>query len=135
MPRPLLHAVAQWKPVLAVSVLLGAISFGGGGHADDQLGQEVILDAPQSKEPAFLSKLTQDQETVKGQRGKYERIKDAEKEVIEYVTPNGTPGYQVIWDDAEGKHSIGYGPEAKDRTFFIPTPVYEASSTQATTTP
>lgn len=124
MSRTLLHAVVTGGALLTLSLLFGV--FIQKDNADD-LGQQVPREGKQ--DPAFLSKLTADLETVRTRKGKYERVKDAEKEVIEYVTPKGEPGYQVVWEDAEGKHSIGYGPEAADRTFFIPTPVIVASST------
>lgn len=45
--------------------------------------------------------------------------------VDEYVAPEG-PGYQITCIEAGGTRSYGEGPEAKERSYFIP---------NATTTP
>lgn len=38
-------------------------------------------------------------------------------EVHTYVTPEGKKGFQVLWEDNKGRHSVGYGPEAADLTW------------------
>lgn len=48
-------------------------------------------------------------------------------EVHVYSTPAGD-GYQILWQDEEGMHSKGYGPEAESRTGFSPA-VRSATST------
>ena len=46
---------------------------------------------------------------------------DLEKEVHEYICPNGAVGYQVFFYKKDGEDeyikSIGYGQESKSRTF------------------
>ncbi len=49
-------------------------------------------------------------------------------EIHIYESPRGH-GYQIIYEDAEGKHSVGYGPEAFDRTYT------EAKFVSSTSTP
>lgn len=38
-----------------------------------------------------------------------------------YEAPEG-PGYQVRYTDSENEYSVGYGPEAKERTWIQPLP-------------
>lgn len=53
--------------------------------------------------------------------------------VDEYVMPDGTPGYQVIYFDQYDRvmGSDGFGPESKERTFTIDLPPYEISVTSS----
>ena len=74
--------------------------------------------------------------------GKYRQLPKTaegsyEVEVHEYVTPNGTPGYQVFTTEfTDGKPvrvtSQGFGPEAVARTFEQ---VFPTDSASATSTP
>lgn len=42
---------------------------------------------------------------------------------VDVYVAKGGPGYQTTIVDATGTHSVGFGPEAKERTFDIPAPV------------
>jgi hypothetical protein len=49
-----------------------------------------------------------------------------------YEAPGGK-GYQVFYEDAEGVHSVGYGPEAGERTSTRLKPTPSGTSTAETT--
>ncbi len=110
--------------ILAVGLIAGAIVFSGSTDDTqyDTLGE-------QTEKPTFLTDLEADQEAIKATKGKYQRVEDDQKKVVEYVSADGVPGYQVIYTDANGTHSVGYGPEAKERTWTIEPEVIVASST------
>lgn len=67
------------------------------------------------------------------EKGKYLQIPKEELppkfKTIEYKTPKGEYGYQVLWEDSSFYHSKGYGPEADSRTYKYPKPKPFVSST------
>ena len=88
------------------------------------------------EEDTFAAKTSPDtnlisveQEKIKIKTGKYKYEKTDTYETHEYVTPDGEPGYQIIYTDDLGVHSKGYGAEAAYRTYFHPHPEIVASST------
>lgn len=82
-----------------------------------------------------LSDVEQAQEVFKAQHGTYLQILPGntipdrfhgaklEKqvpdnmEIVAYETPSGEVGYQVLYANSEGSFSVGYGPEATERTW------------------
>jgi len=83
----------------------------------------------------FKNKVAIEQENLK--TDKYKQIeKTTDKEtniiyqVIEYVSPNGI-GHQDLFYDETGRviESIGYGPEAKKRTWVYVPPIITPTST------
>ena len=61
-------------------------------------------------------------------RGKLGRNIDPDCRVDVYEGPKGK-GFQVVCDKTDGKHSVGYGPEASGRTWFSPAAPIIASTT------
>lgn len=83
--------------------------------ADEEKKVNDLVKAIEAEQTSFVAS-----------NNKYKQIKSVEddgvtKEVIEYVCPDKSVGYQVILkmikDEKNYVKSIGYGPEAESRTF------------------
>lgn len=92
--------------LIASSLVLGAAVYGSSLLIEKETKLETL-------EAKAVQSRTKD--------GKYRFEKGADYEIHEYVAPTGEAGYQIIYTDETGIHSKGYGPEAKDRTYSIPT--------------
>jgi hypothetical protein len=68
--------------------------------------------------PISLSEIEAQEEAYFKQNDTYFFDKHDNVQVVEYVTPLGESGYQIIGNDKDGnKVSQGYGPEAASRTW------------------
>ena len=82
--------------------------------------------------PTDIQLLEKSQEDYVKIHGKYERVKTDKFETIEYKTPKGEVGYQILWEDDGGFYSKGFGVEADSRTWtrVKPPKMYSATSTK-----
>jgi len=91
---------------------------------------------PYSSPILDLDMIASSQELTKSETGKYRQqdITDTEYyqySITEYVTPDGSAGYQLFYlDKTSGLfQSYGYGPEAESRTWSIELPQIKATTT------
>lgn len=97
-----------------IGITIGAIALGGAYFGAQKSPEEKLKD----EQAAYVR-----------EHGKYKRTSPNLKKgcvINEYVSPRG-PGYQIICTDKDGVRAEGFGPEAKERTYLIPT---VASTTQ-----